>query len=180
MKRKHVLTIIFFIIFVLVILSCRSNVNIINNESIKVENNYINYMTELNDLLNIDSYDEIDFSKKYIIKNKPYRIKHWPFHIFILESEKCFDGEEWHEVMTEFGGGVIVFGENFIIITEYYSKPNVYVLSIFDYNGNHYNQNGEKINSRIKIGTINEKIIIQYINEKNEIVKYIYEIEELL
>jgi hypothetical protein len=154
MKRGYILILIFQIIFVLIIISCKNK----NNES----------------SIGIDS------SEEYIIKNKPYKIKRWPFHILILENEKCYDGEEWHEVMISFGGGIIIFGEKMTILSEtyHYLARIGHNLTIIDENGNLVVDN-EIIGNNAKIKIIKDKVEIEFYNSKNELVKYLLEIEDL-
>jgi hypothetical protein len=188
MKKGYILILI-LLIFFLLILSCKNRNNEIievenvkNNEiiEIEVESVYVKEVTELYNLFINKSPTEIDSSEEYIIKNKPYKIKKWPFHILIFENEKCFDGEEWHEVMISFGGGIIIFGEKMTILSEeyHYIARIGYYLTIIDENGNLIMDN-KIIGNDTKIEIIQDKVEIQFYNSKNELVKYLLEIEDL-
>jgi hypothetical protein len=197
MKKKYILILILQVIFVL-ILSCKNrnneiiegdNVrnneiiegdNVRNNEIIEVESVYVKEVTELYNLFINKSLTEIDSSEEYIIKNKPYKIKQWPYHILIFENEKCYDGEEWHEVMISFGGGIIIFGEKMTILSEeyHYIARIGHYLTIIDENGNLIMDN-KIIGNNTKIKIIQDKVEIQFYNSKNELVKYLLEIEDL-
>ena len=177
MKRGYILISILQVIFLLIIVSCKNK----NNEIIKieVENVYNEEPTELYNLFINESSIEIDSSEEYIIKNKIYRIKQWPFHILILENEKCYEGEEWHEVMIPFGGGIIIFGEKMTILSEtyHYFKRVAYYLTIIDENNNLIVDN-EIIGNNTKIKIIKNKVEIQFYNSEKELIKYLLEIED--
>jgi hypothetical protein len=134
----------------------------------------------LYNILNIESYNKIDFSNGLIQLNNSYKISRRSSHIFILENDKCYEGEEWHEVMIPFGGGVIIFGENITIFSERsHFNPIKYQLNIIDENKNLI-VNGNITHKNVEIGVINETIVIQFINDNNELVKYLFEIEDIL
>ena len=123
------------------------------------------------------SYSSLYSIENGIIINKPYKIKNYNFHIFILENEKCFDGEEWHEVMIPFKEGIIIFGEKITILSEtYYYGPTKNVLTIIDEN-DYLIIEGKIIGRNAKIKVFNENIELQFCNGNNELVKYVFEIE---
>jgi hypothetical protein len=177
-KEYYFINCIQLIFLLIIIVSCNNKKNEIIE--IEVENIYSKDMTELNKILNIESYDKIDFSKEFIVKDKAYKIRKQSFHIFIFENEKCFDEEEWHEVMILFGGGVIIFGENITIFSETYHNfaATKYQLNIINEN-NDLIMNNEIKAKNVEIGIINEIIIIQFFNSGNEKIKYLFEIEDI-
>jgi hypothetical protein len=177
MKKGYILGIILQLIFVLIIIvSCKGKYNGI----IEVENVYSKEETEIYNIFINNLYTEVDSFEEYIVKNKPYKIKHWPFHILILENEKCYGTEEWHEAMTPFGGGIIIFGEKITILSEkYYYGEIRHNLIIIDENDN-FVVNGEIVANNTKIRIIEDKVEIQYYNSNNELVKQLFEIEDLL
>jgi hypothetical protein len=121
------------------------------------------------------------YADENIIINKPYKIKSWPFHIFIWENEKCFDGEEWHEVMIMLWEGIIIFGEENIILSETYrtaKNEKDYVLTIIDENKKVIS-NGNIVGANCKVEINGYNIIIEFYNMNNELVKQIMEIENI-
>jgi len=184
MKKKNSLIIILQAILVLIIISCKNKNNemediIINDEIMEIEvENLPDNKTELYNIFINGSYTNLDSSEEYIIKNKPYKIKSWPYYTLIDENEKCFEGEKWHEAMFYFWGGVIIFGEKTTIISGIYDKSKKYILEIINENGD-YIIDGNIIANNVKIKIIKDKVEIQFYNSNNELTKRLFEIEEL-
>jgi len=183
MKRRDNIIIILQVILVLITLSCKDKNNEIKNiiinadETIEIKP-YIDEKTELYNIFINGLFPNIDSSEEYIIKNKPYKIKKWPYYTLIDENEKCFEGEKWHEAMFLFWGGVIIFGEKITIISRIYDKSKNYVLEIINENGDII-MDGNIVVNNAKIRIIKDKVEIQYYNNDNEMIKELFEIEEL-
>ena len=158
MKKIHLHVFIQFITMSMII-SCNKNIS----EFEKIEN------FELN--------NEIEISKGFVEKNKPYKIKPFSYYVSV------FLNDEWHNIINPFGGGVIIFGENTTIFSGKYFEPSFYNLSaeyyltIIDENNNLLIKG--IINQRnVSVKIIDEIVEIQFINVDNNLVKHIFEIED--
>jgi hypothetical protein len=162
MKNTLLVNRVIQFIFVLILISCKG------------KNIYEKRMVELYKIANLEIYDEIDFSKGFIEKNKPYEINHY-FYTFVYFNDK------WQEVLLFLaGGGEVIFEDTKIKFSGEYHDVSPWGefvkkddFRIIDENNNLI-VNDKVMSGKVKIGIINEFVVMQF---DNNFVKHIFEIE---